>query len=184
MEKQYMLDYITLKDSWRLFHIMAEFVEGFELAAFGGDGGINRGAAGIQIRRDALLLRQRRKRHLNLAEIALAQALPRSSGETGEDLVLSPRSGQAVGQELVIELRCWADDTHMLVDVPLAKAVWHKRATTDGCSRDVQQHIARAQFRAGHLLMSVLGDVGHVVESQAVEMHVLASQQWDAGVEI
>ena len=30
MEKQYMLDYITLKDSWRLFHIMAEFVEGFE----------------------------------------------------------------------------------------------------------------------------------------------------------
>jgi uncharacterized protein (TIGR00730 family) len=30
MEKQYVLDYITLKDSWRLFHIMAEFVEGFE----------------------------------------------------------------------------------------------------------------------------------------------------------
>ncbi len=30
MEQQYMLDYITLKDSWRLFHIMAEFVEGFE----------------------------------------------------------------------------------------------------------------------------------------------------------
>jgi len=30
MEKQYMLDYITLKDSWRLFHIMAEFVEGFD----------------------------------------------------------------------------------------------------------------------------------------------------------
>ena len=30
MQKQYMLDYITLKDSWRLFHIMAEFVEGFE----------------------------------------------------------------------------------------------------------------------------------------------------------
>ena len=25
-----MLDYITLKDSWRLFHILAEFVEGFE----------------------------------------------------------------------------------------------------------------------------------------------------------
>jgi uncharacterized protein (TIGR00730 family) len=30
MEKQYVLDYITLKDSWRLFHILAEFVEGFE----------------------------------------------------------------------------------------------------------------------------------------------------------
>lgn len=30
MDKQYVLDYITLKDSWRLFHILAEFVEGFE----------------------------------------------------------------------------------------------------------------------------------------------------------
>ena len=30
MEKQYVLDRITVKDSWRLFHIMAEFVEGFE----------------------------------------------------------------------------------------------------------------------------------------------------------
>ncbi len=30
MEKQYMLDTLTLKESWRLFHIMAEFVEGFE----------------------------------------------------------------------------------------------------------------------------------------------------------
>lgn len=30
MEKQYVVDDITLKDTWRLFHIMAEFVEGFE----------------------------------------------------------------------------------------------------------------------------------------------------------
>ncbi|OPY67650.1 MAG: LOG family protein YgdH [Syntrophorhabdaceae bacterium PtaU1.Bin034] len=30
MEKQYIIDDITLKDSWRLFHILAEFVEGFE----------------------------------------------------------------------------------------------------------------------------------------------------------
>lgn len=30
MEKQYIVDDITLKDSWRLFHILAEFVEGFE----------------------------------------------------------------------------------------------------------------------------------------------------------
>jgi uncharacterized protein (TIGR00730 family) len=30
MEKQFVIDDITLKDSWRLFHIMAEFVEGFE----------------------------------------------------------------------------------------------------------------------------------------------------------
>jgi uncharacterized protein (TIGR00730 family) len=30
MEKQYMLDDMTLRESWRLFHIMAEFVEGFE----------------------------------------------------------------------------------------------------------------------------------------------------------
>lgn len=30
MEKQFMLDEITLKDTWRLFRIMAEFVEGFE----------------------------------------------------------------------------------------------------------------------------------------------------------
>ncbi|MBA4418860.1 MAG: TIGR00730 family Rossman fold protein [Syntrophus sp. (in: bacteria)] len=30
MEKQYVIDDITLKDTWRLFHIMAEFVEGFE----------------------------------------------------------------------------------------------------------------------------------------------------------
>jgi uncharacterized protein (TIGR00730 family) len=30
MEKQFMLDDMTLKESWRLFHIMAEFVEGFE----------------------------------------------------------------------------------------------------------------------------------------------------------
>jgi uncharacterized protein (TIGR00730 family) len=30
MEKQYMLDNMTVRDSWRLFHIMAEFAEGFE----------------------------------------------------------------------------------------------------------------------------------------------------------
>jgi len=30
MEKQYLIDEITLKNTWRLFHIMAEFVEGFE----------------------------------------------------------------------------------------------------------------------------------------------------------
>jgi len=30
MEKQYVIDDIALKDTWRLFHIMAEFVEGFE----------------------------------------------------------------------------------------------------------------------------------------------------------
>ncbi|MDD5010168.1 MAG: TIGR00730 family Rossman fold protein [Syntrophorhabdaceae bacterium] len=30
MEKQYVLDDMSLKESWRLFHIMAEFVEGFE----------------------------------------------------------------------------------------------------------------------------------------------------------
>ncbi len=30
MEKQYLIDEFTLKDTWRLFHIMAEFVEGFE----------------------------------------------------------------------------------------------------------------------------------------------------------
>lgn len=30
MEKQYVIDDINLKESWRLFHIMAEFVEGFE----------------------------------------------------------------------------------------------------------------------------------------------------------
>lgn len=30
MEKQFVIDDITLKDSWRLFHILAEFVEGFE----------------------------------------------------------------------------------------------------------------------------------------------------------
>lgn len=31
MEKQYVVDAITVRDSWRLFHIIAEFVEGFEL---------------------------------------------------------------------------------------------------------------------------------------------------------
>jgi uncharacterized protein (TIGR00730 family) len=30
MEKQFLLDDMTLRESWRLFHIMAEFVEGFE----------------------------------------------------------------------------------------------------------------------------------------------------------
>ncbi|HPP06653.1 MAG TPA: TIGR00730 family Rossman fold protein [Syntrophorhabdaceae bacterium] len=30
MEKQYIIEDFTLKDTWRLFHIMAEFVEGFE----------------------------------------------------------------------------------------------------------------------------------------------------------
>jgi uncharacterized protein (TIGR00730 family) len=30
MEKQYVIDAITARDSWRLFHIMAEFVEGFD----------------------------------------------------------------------------------------------------------------------------------------------------------
>lgn len=29
-EKQYVVDALTLNDSWRMFHIMAEFVEGFE----------------------------------------------------------------------------------------------------------------------------------------------------------
>jgi len=30
MEKQYIIDDLTLKDTWRLFHILAELVEGFE----------------------------------------------------------------------------------------------------------------------------------------------------------
>ncbi len=30
MERQFLIDDFTLKDSWRLFHILAEFVEGFE----------------------------------------------------------------------------------------------------------------------------------------------------------
>ncbi len=30
-EKQYLIDDITLKDSWRIFHFLAEFVEGFEV---------------------------------------------------------------------------------------------------------------------------------------------------------
>ncbi|MCX8021365.1 MAG: TIGR00730 family Rossman fold protein [Syntrophorhabdaceae bacterium] len=30
MERQYIIDEMTLKDTWRLFHILAEFVEGFE----------------------------------------------------------------------------------------------------------------------------------------------------------
>ena len=29
-EKQYVVDALTLNDSWKMFHIMAEFVEGFE----------------------------------------------------------------------------------------------------------------------------------------------------------
>ena len=33
MEKQYVIDAITARDSWRLFHIMAEFVEGFDALA-------------------------------------------------------------------------------------------------------------------------------------------------------
>jgi uncharacterized protein (TIGR00730 family) len=33
MEKQYVIDDITLKDSWRLFHIIGEFAEGFETLA-------------------------------------------------------------------------------------------------------------------------------------------------------
>lgn len=30
MEKQYIINEITIRDTWRLFHIIAEFVEGFE----------------------------------------------------------------------------------------------------------------------------------------------------------
>ncbi len=30
VEKQYIINEITIKDTWRLFHIIAEFVEGFE----------------------------------------------------------------------------------------------------------------------------------------------------------
>jgi uncharacterized protein (TIGR00730 family) len=30
-ERQYLVDELTLKDTWRLFHILAEFVEGFEV---------------------------------------------------------------------------------------------------------------------------------------------------------
>lgn len=30
-EKQYLVNELTLKDTWRLFHILAEFVEGFEV---------------------------------------------------------------------------------------------------------------------------------------------------------
>jgi len=33
MEKQYIIDDMTLRDTWRLFHILAEFVEGFEKLA-------------------------------------------------------------------------------------------------------------------------------------------------------
>ena len=30
-ERQYIVDELTMKDTWRMFHIMAEFVEGFEV---------------------------------------------------------------------------------------------------------------------------------------------------------
>ncbi len=30
-ERQYIVDELTLKDAWRMFHILAEFVEGFEV---------------------------------------------------------------------------------------------------------------------------------------------------------
>ena len=30
VERQYIIDAITAKDSWRMFRIMAEFVDGFE----------------------------------------------------------------------------------------------------------------------------------------------------------
>jgi len=30
-ERQYVVDEMTIRDTWRMFHIMAEFVEGFEL---------------------------------------------------------------------------------------------------------------------------------------------------------
>jgi len=33
MERQYIINEITIKDTWRLFHIIAEFVEGFETLA-------------------------------------------------------------------------------------------------------------------------------------------------------
>jgi uncharacterized protein (TIGR00730 family) len=32
-EKQYIINEITIKDSWRMFHILAEFVEGFDALA-------------------------------------------------------------------------------------------------------------------------------------------------------
>ena len=32
-DKQYLINEMTVQDSWRLFHIMAEFVEGFEALA-------------------------------------------------------------------------------------------------------------------------------------------------------
>src|SRR4030042_205677 len=32
-ERQYLIDEITIKDSWRLFRILSEFVEGFETLA-------------------------------------------------------------------------------------------------------------------------------------------------------
>ncbi|MDO9462287.1 MAG: TIGR00730 family Rossman fold protein, partial [Deltaproteobacteria bacterium] len=32
-EKQYVIDSFTIKDSWRMFRIMAEFVDGFETLA-------------------------------------------------------------------------------------------------------------------------------------------------------
>ncbi len=33
VSKQYLIDELTVKDTWRMFHIMAEFVEGFEALA-------------------------------------------------------------------------------------------------------------------------------------------------------
>ena len=47
----------------------AESVKGFELAAFGGHRRVNRRATRIQIRRDALLLRQRREREVELRQL-------------------------------------------------------------------------------------------------------------------
>ena len=46
--------------------LLAKLVEGFELAAFGGQCGVNRRATGIQVRRDTLLLRQQRERDTRL----------------------------------------------------------------------------------------------------------------------
>ena len=84
----------------------------------------------------------------------------------------------------MIKARFWTNDTNMLVDIPIAEAVRYERATPDGRSGDVQQHIVSSQFRAAHFLMCFFGDVGNVIEPQTVEMNVLASQQRNTDVEI
>jgi hypothetical protein len=75
----------------------------------------------------------------------------------------------------MIELRRWPDNANVLIYISVTEPRRHEGTSTEGRSGDIEEHIAFTKLGAAHLFVSFFCDISYIIQSQAIEMHVLAS---------